>query len=147
MNHQERARKLFVEDHYRCSQAVLGAFAQELGLDEAQGRKVSSCFGSGMCLGETCGCITGGLMALGLRFGRSQVEDEAAREREQEVARTFTTQFRAQCGATSCQALLGRDVTDPEELARIKAEGLFYTRCPQFVDAAVGLIEALLDEA
>ena len=37
MNHQERAQKLFVQDHYRCSQAVLGAFAEELGLSEEQG--------------------------------------------------------------------------------------------------------------
>ena len=44
-------------------------------------------------------------------------------------------------------ALLGRDVTDPEELTKIKAEGLFYTRCPQFVDAAVQLVEELLEEA
>lgn len=38
-------------------------------------------------------------------------------------------------------------MTDPEELTKIKAEGLFYTRCPQFVDAAVQLVEELLEEA
>lgn len=53
MNHQERARKLFVQDHYRCSQAVLGAFGEELGLSREQSLKISGCFGSGMCMGET----------------------------------------------------------------------------------------------
>lgn len=138
---------MFVEDHLRCSQAVLGAFAEELGLTGELGRKIAGCFGSGMGMGETCGCVTGGLMALGLRFGRSRPEDEAAREREQAVAQAFTSRFRERCGATSCRALLGRDVTDPEELTKIKAEGLFYTRCPQFVDAAVQLVEDLLEEA
>lgn len=37
-------------------------------------------------------------------------------------------------------------MTDPGELARIKAEGLFYSRCPQFVDTAVRLVEELLSE-
>lgn len=69
---------MFVEDHLRCSQAVLGAFAEELGLTGELGRKIAGCFGSGMGMGETCGCVTGGLMALGLRFGRSRPEDEAA---------------------------------------------------------------------
>ena len=146
MNHQERARKLFTQDHYRCSQAVLGAFAEELGLSREQGLKLAGCFGSGMCMGATCGCVTGGLMALGLQFGRSDVEDAYLREREQEVARTFTRRFREIHGATDCRTLLGRDVTDPEELARIKAEGLFYIQCPQFVDTAVRLVEELLNE-
>lgn len=98
---------MFVEDHLRCSQAVLGAFAEELGLTGELGRKIAGCFGSGMGMGETCGCVTGGLMALGLRFGRSRPEDEAAREREQAVAQAFTSRFRERCGATSCRALLG----------------------------------------
>ena len=146
MKHQEQAQKLFVQDHYRCSQAVLGAFAEELGLSEDQGLKIAGCFGSGMCMGDTCGCVTGGLMALGLRYGHSQPEDEVLREREQEVARTFTRRFREVHGSTDCRTLLGRDVTDPEELARIKEEGLFYSRCPQFVDTAVQLVEELLGE-
>lgn len=146
MNHQERARKLFVQDHYRCSQAVLGAFGEELGLSREQSLKIAGCFGSGMCMGETCGCVTGGLMALGLRYGHSDAEDDVLREREQAVARTFTGRFREVHGATDCRTLLGRDVTDPGELARIKAEGLFYSRCPQFVDTAVRLVEELLSE-
>ena len=69
-------------------------------------------------------------MALGLRFGRSRPEDEAAREREQAVAQAFTSRFRERCGATSCRALLGRDVTDPEELTKIKAGDCFTPGVP-----------------
>lgn len=53
MNHIELAKKYF-EEKYHCSQAVLAAFADELGLIEEQALKLGGCFGAGMCKGEVC---------------------------------------------------------------------------------------------
>ena len=44
MTHIDRAKKLF-EQKYHCSQAVLAAFADELGLTERQALKIGGCFG------------------------------------------------------------------------------------------------------
>lgn len=145
MNHLEQALHLFVEAHYRCSQAVLTPFAQELGLSEAQALKLSGCFGSGMNMGATCGCVTGALMALGLKYGRSAPDDEISREKEAEVAKEFVRRFQAELGDTTCRGLLGEDVTDPAALARIQAENRFYTHCPKLVETAVRLVEELME--
>lgn len=146
MTHTEQALKLFVGEHCRCSQAVLTPFAQELGLTQEQALRVAGCFGSGMNMGATCGCVTGGLMALGLKYGRSVPDDEAGQAREAEVAKEFVKRFQAALGDTTCRGLLGEDVTDPETLARVKAQNLFYTHCPKLVTTAVKLVEELLEE-
>ena len=46
-SHAKKAAELFAEG-YNCSQAVVGAFAEELGLDLQTALKLSSPFGGGM---------------------------------------------------------------------------------------------------
>ena len=53
--------------HYNCAQAVLIPTWEELGLDEGTAKKVAQNLGMGMKLGSTCGAVTGGLIALGLK--------------------------------------------------------------------------------
>ena len=40
-----------------CSQVVVGAFAEELGITTEEAYKMSAAFGGGMGLGETCGAV------------------------------------------------------------------------------------------
>ena len=47
MKHIDKAKELF-EQKYHCSQAVLAAFAEELGLTEKQALKLGGCFGGGL---------------------------------------------------------------------------------------------------
>ena len=64
----EEARNLFLQGH-NCAQAVLCAFAEDLGIDNAMARRMSACFGGG--LGgqrEVCGAVSGMCMALSLKY-------------------------------------------------------------------------------
>ena len=47
MTHIEKAMKIFYEK-FNCSQAVLGAYAEEYGLTADQAMKVAACFSGGM---------------------------------------------------------------------------------------------------
>ena len=38
-------------------------------------QKIASAFGGGMWAGQTCGCVTGALMAIGYKFGHSEDGD------------------------------------------------------------------------
>ena len=49
-----------------CSQCVLGQFSDLTGYDRDETDRIAACFGGGMYMGETCGAVTGGLMAIGL---------------------------------------------------------------------------------
>ena len=63
------AVQLFKEG-YNCSQAVLGAYCTELGLDFETAVKLSSSFGGGMGrLREVCGAVSSMFMIAGLKYG------------------------------------------------------------------------------
>ena len=49
-----------------CSQVVVGAFAEELGITTEEAYRMSAAFGGGMGLGETCGAVVGAMIVLGL---------------------------------------------------------------------------------
>lgn len=40
-------------------------------------KKLGGSFGGGLCTGDVCGACTGALMALGLKFGQSDIRDLA----------------------------------------------------------------------
>ena len=69
MSKSEKAKELFTKG-YNCSQAVLGAFAEDLGMDFETAMKLSSSFGGGMGrMREVCGTVSGMFMAAGLKYG------------------------------------------------------------------------------
>lgn len=51
MTHLERAEQL-LHQQYHCSQALFGAFADDLSLDIKTAFKISTCFGAGMRQGS-----------------------------------------------------------------------------------------------
>ncbi len=65
MTRVEKAKELFEQYNYHCSQSILAVFAEDLGITEKQALKLGGCFGGGMCKGEVCGACVGALMALG----------------------------------------------------------------------------------
>ena len=65
------AKALFMEG-YNCSQAVVGAWAEDIGLDSETAYKIASGFGGGIGrMREVCGAFTGAVMVLGLKFGNT----------------------------------------------------------------------------
>lgn len=141
----EKAKILF-EQKYHCSQAVLAAFAEELGLTEAQALKLGGCFGGGMCKGEVCGACIGALMALGLKYGQCEIDDLDSRAKTNEVAVTFLETFREENGSYICKELLGCDLATPEGKEYAMEHNLFTEFCPQMVASAVKIAERLSNE-
>ena len=73
-----------------CSQVVVGAFAEELGITTEEAYKMSAAFGGGMGLGETCGAVVGAMIVLGLKYGHCEVEHMAEGYYECKTCRIFT---------------------------------------------------------
>ena len=98
MPRRERA-VMYKRDH-NCCQAVLMAFAPELGLPEERLLAMGACFGSGMgSMDETCGALVGAQMAQGmLRYDGRRMNPQASRLR---------AEFEQRCGATRCKDLKG----------------------------------------
>lgn len=145
MNHVEKANSLFM-NNFHCSQAVLAAFSEELGLSEKQALKLGGCLGSGMRKGEVCGAVTGALMALGLKYGQSKVEDLASRYKTNEVTDRMLELFEKENGSYMCRTLLGCDLSTPEGIKEAREKDLFMVLCPRLVESAVKIAEAIMTE-
>lgn len=110
MEHTKKALELFMQK-YHCSQAVLSAFAEELGLSEKQALKLGACFGGGMCKGEVCGACIGALMALGLKYGQSELDDLESRSKTNDITAAFLERFSSENGSYLCKELLGCNIS------------------------------------
>ena len=129
------------QNGFNCSQAVLTTFCEENGMATETALKISTCFGGGMRNGEVCGAVSGGLMAIGLKYGHSIQGDDTTKTRAYQLTREFTQQFKEKYGTLLCRQLLGYDLSDPEQLAIIKEKQLFDTICPQIIENVVEMVE------
>ena len=145
MKHTEIASELFSKRYY-CSQAVLAAFADELGMTKEQALKVGACFGGGMCKAEVCGACTGALMALGLKYGMYRDGDLDSKQRANSYTVRFLDEFARLNGSYICRELLGCDISTDEGKAYARAKGLFTTECPKMIESAVLIAEKLINE-
>jgi C_GCAxxG_C_C family probable redox protein len=133
----ERAVELFREG-FACSQSVLMAHADRVGLSRDAAAGVASCFGGGMSrMGSVCGAVTGAFMVLGLHSGKRTGDDTAAEDRTREAALAIVREFRARHGSIKCRTLIGYDLSDPASRESAKAADVFAQRCACYVrDAA-----------
>ena len=107
MTHSEKAKELFKQG-YNCSQAVLGAFCEELGLDFETAMKISSSFGGGMGrMREVCGAVSGLFLLLGLMEGYSDPSDSVAKKELYSKVQNLAGQFKEEFGSIICKELLG----------------------------------------
>ena len=135
----------YFADGYLCSQSVLLAYAEELGIDPRIATRIAAPFGAGIAYtGSTCGAVTGALMAIGLRYGHDVSEGEPPNRDMFERLEAFMSAFEKQHGSVFCRVLLGQDVSTEHGLAAAREEGLFETRCPRYVGDAARLVGEIL---
>jgi len=138
------AAELF-RNGWSCSQAVCSAFAKDFDIDEKTALRLSCGLGGGMGhTGNTCGAVSAALMVIGMKYGRTSLDDSASKEKTYEVAHRFIEEFRRRNGSVNCTELLGHDLSDPDELAAARKENVFKTTCPKFVRDAGEILETLL---
>jgi C_GCAxxG_C_C family probable redox protein len=124
---------------------VLSSFGEELGLDRERALRVAGAFGGGMARrGETCGAVTGALMVIGLKYGKTKAGDDGAREKTYELVGEFIKRFKSRHGSICCRELLGCDLSNPEGREAAYEKGLFTTLCPQLVRDVGEILEHIL---
>ena len=142
MSKAEIADKVFQTNN--CAQAMLAAYAKDYGLDADTALSVAVGFGGGMGrLQETCGAVSGAIMALGLnsRFkegdGRDKIDEVYAK------VRSFVEDFKREKGTIKCRELLGCDLLS-EEGHKYFVEHKLRENCRGYIKLACGLLEKYL---
>ena len=145
MKKSEKALDYF-RNKFNCSQSVFTVFSPEYGYSENNALKVSCAFGGGMGRQQqTCGAVTGALMAIGLKYGKGINDTEEKKQMTYSKTREFFEEFIKIHGSTNCRELLdGLDMTDPEDHNKIMERNLFEVKCEKYVADAVIITEKLI---
>jgi len=145
MEHGERAAELFLEG-YNCAQAVLLAFSDVTGLEDAFAAKMISSFGGGMGrLREVCGAVSGMLTVAGILYGYDSPEDDSAKKAHYALVQRLAGEFRASAGSIVCREILKNPSTDPAPSPRTAQ--YYATRpCARMVYLAASVLDAYVAE-
>ena len=91
-----------------CAQAVLLAHAEELGLTESQAKKITACFGGGMCVGDVCGAISGAMIVLGMRHFDTDADAAAEKVKTRKLGMDFMNAMKQLYGSTDCRDIFSQ---------------------------------------
>lgn len=134
------------QNGYNCSQAVFSTYCEQLGLDRTDALKVAGGFGGGMGhIGETCGAVTGAIMLIGLKHGKVNKDDSAARETTYNLVQEYEKRFKALNGSVECTELLGYDLSTSEGFIAARDSNVWNTVCAKLVKDSAAIIEELLE--
>jgi C_GCAxxG_C_C family probable redox protein len=132
----DRGSELF-KSGFNCAQAVVGAFAKELGLDEKTAMKVSAGFGGGVGrTGEICGALSGAAIVAGMLYGATEGGDAESKARTYEEVQRIIKLFKEKNGFVTCRELKNPPA-DGETAFRRRA-------CAALVEDAIIITEKVL---
>ncbi len=130
----EELASTYGPQYHGCAQIVVATLMEILGISDEQVLMAASCFAGGgkRCL--TCGALSGGLIILGLKYGRRRLEDGVeAEEAALEPACDLVDRFKEVYKTTDCCELTGYYLGDP---AQFKA----FLESPEAMEKCTGLV-------
>ena len=141
-----RAAEGYAEEGYLCSEAVLIALAESMGIESKLIPRIATGFAAGVArTGNMCGALSGAVMGLGLRYGRDEPETEPDR-RPYWYSRRLAETFEEAYDSVTCPGVLGLDIDDPDDYRRYTQEDMWATKCREVIKTAAGLAHDLLQE-
>src|SRR5512136_876194 len=150
MTHPEVEQAVaFYKQGYTCTQSILASLAARYDLQQNLAFRIGEPFGAGTsCTGDMCGSVTGAIMVLGLQYGSTLSNDDAARAFTYQRVHELIHRFKEIRGSIQCPDLLGYNLSDPQQFQTVCEKGLFSQLCPALVrDAAQILAEMLATPA
>ena len=144
----ERAHQVLLESG-NCAQTSFLVLKEQFHLDNGMILKALTPFPGVALRGETCGAVIGSLMALGLVFGRDNIDDMPGYLRSLPPARKFCRQFEKEQGSTMCGAILESKLGKKYNLANpivvatyLSSGGL--EKCAEVVASAVRIAAEIM---
>lgn len=137
LNRVEESAYNYEKAYHGCAQCLLRAIQDHLKVGNGAAFKSASALAGGVALmGDSCGALVAGMMALGLAFGRQRIEDFAGLASSFVPARALYTRFREEFGSCLCRDVmavqLGRFYDLATEYQQFQAAG-GYERCSRVV--------------
>ena len=133
---------------YNCSQSVIAAWADEVGLDLNTALRISCGFGGGMSrLREVCGAVSGAVMILSFKFGYTDGSDQQAKAEMYKLVQEFAARFKQKNGFDSivCRELLGLPGASAPTPAARTSEYYKKRPCKELIELSAGLLGEFIE--
>lgn len=132
-----------------CAQTAFLVLKEQFDLDDGKILKALTPFPGIALRGETCGAVVGSLMALGLVFGRDNIDDMPGYLRSLPPARKFCRQFEMEQGSTMCGAILEAKLGKRYNLANPVESAMYLSssgpeKCAEVVASAVRIAAEII---
>lgn len=107
--------------------------------------KIACGLGAGMARKqEVCGAVTGGILVLGLRYGRGEKDEKPATESAYLKTRELIDRFAAGHGTVICRKLLhGCELTTEEGRKQFKEKDMLHRVCNRCVLSVAEILEEI----
>ncbi len=115
---------------------MLDFLAEDIGISKDLAFRLGSLLGSGLNKGSVCGAITSAYISLGLKYGSDLPLTK-------EKMKEFDKEFLKLNEHTTCEDLLGANVTIPEKREKIIASGIKRKVCPKAISTSIEILKKL----
>ncbi len=144
-------RKLYAYELFlqgcNCSQAVFCAFCDLFGMESDAALKLASGFGGGLGrLRETCGAVSGMVMAASAIYGYNEVNDHTLKSDHYRLIQKLCLEFEERAGSLTCRELLGIEGHSEPESPPRTAEFYKTRPCPGLITLAAEILEKYISE-
>lgn len=130
---------------FLCSESVLLAISKWLDVHCKQIPKIATGFGAGIGgQGLVCGAISGGVMALGLKFGRNEVKKQ--KMKPYWFASDLLKRFEKEFGSIMCVELTGCDLTTEEGRKKYREEKLWKAKCRHYIESVTNTVFNIISQ-
>ncbi len=134
---------------YNCSQSVVCAYCEELGISHEMGKRIASGFGGGLGgLRRTCGALTGAIIIAGLKHGSYDPTDIILKREYYQIIKDIEQEFSIKFSTSICKDLLKKSKAHFEASPMARTEEYYATRpCAVFVAYASEILESYLTDS
>ena len=131
---------------YNCAQSIVYAFSDALEIDKNLALKMACGFGAGMGRKqEVCGAVSGGIMVIGLKYGRGENDGRKLMDLTYVKVRELMDRFSEKHGTFICRQLVGGcELTTEEGQRYFKENDLLQKLCKPCVESVAEILEDIL---
>lgn len=135
----------YAANGFLCSESVLLAISDWLEIKNDMIPRIATGFGGGICFcGLVCGAVSGGIMALSVKFGRNDAKEQKVDLYQ--LGHRIVEGFEKEFGSVMCRELTECDFHTEAGRKEYADRKLWETKCREYIAGATAIVFDLIAE-